>query len=253
MALKKLIAGNWKMNGTTQSAMSLAQDIGDALAGSPALGDRCDFLVCPPAVHIPAVRQAVTKQGAPLAVGGQDCAAFEKGAYTGDIAAPMLKDAGCDYVILGHSERRTIHGETSALVQAKAKLAHDWGLVTIICVGEQESERDAGEAFNVVAGQLAGSLPAGADASNTVIAYEPVWAIGTGKSATPQDVEAMHRFIWEKLQEKLEDFGKMRILYGGSVKPDNAAALLTIENVDGALIGGASLKAGDFIGIAKAV
>jgi triosephosphate isomerase len=165
----------------------------------------------------------------------------------------MLADAGCKYVILGHSERRQHHGETDKEVAAKAKLAWGAGLITIICVGETDKEREQGQQESVVGRQLGEALPDGVTSENTVIAYEPVWAIGTGKNATPDDVKAMHRFIRDKLKEKLADSANMRILYGGSVKPDNAAGLFVVENVDGALIGGASLKADQYLAIAKAV
>lgn len=244
--MKKLIAGNWKMNGTAAASVALAQEI---VAGAGAVSTRADLLVCPPFIYIPAVRP-VLKEG--VALGAQDCASVEPGAYTGDIAAGMVKDSGCSYVILGHSERRQHHKETDQTVAAKAALAHKHGLVTIICVGEKENERSAGMETEVVAGQLALSLPPGASAANTVIAYEPVWAIGTGKTATPDDVRTMHGFIREKLAERLADSARMRILYGGSVKSDNAKALLSVPNVDGALVGGASLKAPEFLAIAAA-
>jgi triosephosphate isomerase len=246
--MKKLIAGNWKMNGSVSAARTLAKDIA---AGLGTLRERCDFVVCPPALHLSVVKEALDETA--VAVGGQDCALTENGAFTGDISAEMLADFGCSYVILGHSERRQYHKESDATVAAKGALAHKKGLITIICIGERESERDAGKAEGVVAAQLEGSLPASSTAENTVIAYEPVWAIGTGKTATPEDVRAMHLFIRAKLKEKLADSAQMRILYGGSVKPENAGALLSIDNVDGALIGGASLKADQYLGIARAV
>jgi triosephosphate isomerase len=188
-----------------------------------------------------------------LRVGGQDCSTHDTGAFTGDIAAPMLKDVGCSAVILGHSERRQHHAESDQTVATKAVQAHQAGLMTIICVGETEAQRLAGQEKTVVKQQLDGSIPAGATASNTVIAYEPVWAIGTGKTATPADVADMHAFIRGILVEKMTDGAGVRILYGGSVKPDNAAELLAIRDVDGALIGGASLKADQYLAIAKAV
>lgn len=248
--MKKLIAGNWKMNGTEAVAQGLLKDIAAGLSGLP---QRCDFLVCPPALHMQAARDFIRKAAIPVALGAQDCAATENGAYTGDISAEMLGDFGCNYVILGHSERRQYHQETDALVAAKAAEAHKKGLITIICVGEKDKERAAGLERDVVEAQLDGSIPFTATAANTVIAYEPVWAIGTGKTATPDDVREMHRFIRGMLKEKLADFEKVRILYGGSVKPDNAATLFAIESVDGALIGGASLKADQYLAIAKAV
>lgn len=252
-AMKKLIAGNWKMNGSAAGGASLIKDIGSAIAKNQALLETCDFLVCPPFVHIANVKSAIDYNHFDICVGGQDCSAEENGAFTGEISAAMIKDLGCKYVILGHSERRAYQNESSSYVNSKAARAHMHGLSSIICVGEQESERDEGRAFDVVGQQLAESMTESANAQNTVIAYEPVWAIGTGKSATPDDVKAMHGFIREKLQEKLADAAEIRILYGGSVKPENAGELFKVENVDGALIGGASLKADQFIGIAEAV
>jgi len=250
--MKKLIAGNWKMNGTAESAHALIQDILTGIEKNKAVLDVCDFTVCPPYLHLQIVKDAINAIDADVELGAQDCANFDNGAYTGNISAPMLRDFGCSYVILGHSERRQYHGETDKIVAEKAAKAHEMGLVSIICVGEKEDERAAGYEEDVVEGQLKGSLPASATADNTVIAYEPVWAIGTGKTATPDDVAAMHRFIREKLKEQLEDFSRMRILYGGSVKPDNAATLFKVPDVDGALIGGASLKAADYLAIAAA-
>lgn len=250
--MKKMIAGNWKMNGTVASARSLIVAIGDEIIKAPHVMDHCDFLVCPSFVHLNSVRRKLEAHQAPIALGAQDCSSSEDGAFTGDISATMLADMKCEYVILGHSERRTIYGEASALVSEKVSRAHMHNIKTIICVGESESEREDGKEYEVVGRQLEESLPAGVNATNTIIAYEPVWAIGTGKSATPEDVKAMHSFIREKLQETLADFSDIRILYGGSVKPENAASLFEIDNVNGALIGGASLKAEQFIGIAKA-
>jgi triosephosphate isomerase (TIM) len=238
--MKKLIAGNWKMNGDVKSAADLIAKIEATV--TPELSKSCDFVVCPPFVHIPAVVAAAKA----CAVGGQDCSDKESGAFTGDIAAGMLKDIGAAYVILGHSERRQYHKETDETIAAKAKTAHAAGLITIICVGETETEREAGLQESVVGGQLGRAIPETATAENTVIAYEPVWAIGTGKTATAEDIRAMHAFIRGKVP------GNMRILYGGSVKPGNAAEIFAVPNVDGALIGGASLKAEDFMGIAKA-
>lgn len=238
------------MNGTETGALALIGGVADGIGD---LAARCDFVVCPPTLHIQAVRDFIRGAGLAVSLGAQDCAATGNGAFTGDISAEMLKQFGCAYVILGHSERRQYHNETDVTVAAKAAAAHAQGLVTIICVGEKESERDAGYERDVVEGQLLNSIPSTATAVNIVIAYEPVWAIGTGKTATPDDVAAMHRFIRAKLKEKLAESGKVRILYGGSVKPDNAAALFSIDNVDGALIGGASLKADQYLAIARAV
>jgi triosephosphate isomerase len=243
---RKLIAGNWKMNGLKAEGLELASDLAGRLTGAGAVA--FDMLICPPFPLLFPVGEAI--KGSPLALGGQDCSFKNAGAHTGDVGPAMLKDAGCGFVILGHSERRADHGESDALIAAKAKAAQAEGLVTIICVGETEAQRDAGQAQAVVAGQLAGSLPEGATAANTVIAYEPVWAIGTGKTATPEDVRAMHAHIRAELERKLPDAQAVRILYGGSVKPSNAEELMAVENVDGALVGGASLKAEDFWAIA---
>ncbi|MBF5095893.1 triose-phosphate isomerase [Azospirillum sp. INR13] len=247
-ARRKLIAGNWKMNGLKADGLDLASDLAGRLKGAGPVA--FDMLVCPPFPLLFPVGEAIADS--PLALGGQDCAPKTSGAHTGDVAPTMLKDAGCRFVILGHSERRADHGESDAVVNAKAVAAHKEGLVAIVCVGETEAQRDAGQADAVVSAQLAGSIPAGATADNTVIAYEPVWAIGTGKTATPDDVKAMHAHIRAELAGKIADPDKVRILYGGSVKPGNAAELMAVDNVDGALVGGASLKADDFWGIATA-
>jgi len=247
-ANRKLIAGNWKMNGLKADGLDLASDLAGRLKGAGPVA--FDMLVCPPFPLLFPVGEAIADS--PLALGGQDCAPKTSGAHTGDVAPTMLKDAGCRFVILGHSERRADHGESDAVVNAKAVAAHKEGLVAIVCVGETEAQRDAGQANDVVSGQLAGSIPAGATADNTVIAYEPVWAIGTGKTATPDDVKAMHAHIRAELDGKIAEPAKVRILYGGSVKPGNAAELMAVENVDGALVGGASLKADDFWAIGTA-
>ncbi|HRC27331.1 MAG TPA: triose-phosphate isomerase [Alphaproteobacteria bacterium] len=249
--MKKLIAGNWKMNGTLESARALAVGVAEALAADRELLSRCDFVVCPPFLHLATVRAIVDGTASGVALGAQDCAATPDGAHTGDVSAAMLRDFGCDYVIIGHSERRQNHGETNQTVAAKARLAHEKGLTVILCVGEREDERAAGGELDVVENQLVQSLPPTATPENTVIAYEPVWAIGTGKTATPDDVRAMHRFIRRKLGECLAQAERVRILYGGSVKPDNAAELFRVENVDGALIGGASLKVDQYMAIAR--
>lgn len=250
--MKKLIAGNWKMNGTLAAARALSVDILRGLREEPGLAESCDFLVCPPFIHLAAVKEELDSARLPVALGAQDCALTGNGAYTGDISAEMLEDFGIGHVILGHSERRMYHEEASVLVADKARMAHGHGLVTIVCIGEQEEERASGQELDVVGRQLLESLPDTATVQNTVIAYEPVWAIGTGKVATPDDVRVMHRFIREKLHERVADSAHMRILYGGSVKPDNAAELFSVENVDGALIGGASLKAAHYLDIARA-
>lgn len=246
--MKKLIAGNWKMHGDKTSAAQLTSEI---IQGMDMLTDVADFLVCAPFVHLGCVED-ILKNSA-LSLGAQDCVAEEQGAFTGDISAPMLKDVGCEYVILGHSERRTLHGETSETVSQKAVAAHLAGLKTIICVGENKEEREAGEEQNVVAKQLAESVPSCSTAGNTVIAYEPVWAIGTGLSAKPDDISSMHGFINDQMKERLESVDNLRILYGGSVKPENAKEILNMPHVEGALIGGASLKAESFLGIAKEI
>ena len=236
MAPRKLAAGNWKMNGT----LAALAEIDQLLAAPPAAG--CDVLICPPATLITA---AVAHSGE-IAIGGQDCHAAASGAHTGDIAAAQLKDAGASHVILGHSERRTDHAETDAQVQAKSQAAHDAGLVAVICVGETEAQRDAGQTLDLIASQLAGSIPEGATAQNTVIAYEPVWAIGTGRTPTNDQIAEVHAMIRATLSARFKDGADMTLLYGGSVKPGNAAEIFAIPHVNGALVGGASLKAADF-------
>lgn len=246
--MKNLIAGNWKMNGTQESSIALAKSIIESVQQAPQLLDKNDFLVCPPYLYLAPVRAELTQA---VSLGGQDCSPFDNGAYTGDVSALMLKDMNCSYVILGHSERRQYYVESNLMIKQKASMAHEEGLITIICVGETEEEREAGEQNAVVSKQLLDSLPETANAENTVIAYEPVWAIGTGKTATADDIKDMHSFIRTALDGKIEHHENVRILYGGSVKPGNAGEILSIENVNGALIGGASLKAEDFIGIAE--
>lgn len=245
---RPLVAGNWKMNGLKASAETL----GAIIAGyDEPLRGKVDLLVCPPATLVLAFSAAV--QGAPVAIGGQDCHAAASGAFTGDIAAEMLADAGASAVIVGHSERRTYHAESDAAVRDKALAARRAGLLPIICVGESREERDAGRALEIVGRQLDGSLPDAATGANLVVAYEPVWAIGTGLTPTAGDVAAMHAFIREKLVARFGAAGNaIRILYGGSVKPSNARELMAVANVDGALVGGASLVAADFLGIAAA-
>jgi triosephosphate isomerase len=242
---RQLIAGNWKMNGRQASAVALAREI---VAQADAGPLRCDLLVCPPTPLLAPVG-AVLVSG-PVALGAQDCHPAEDGAHTGDVSAEMLADLDCRYVIVGHSERRTDHGETDELVNAKAAAAHRAGLVAVVCVGETLAERDAGRTLEVVERQVLGSLPAGSTPENTVIAYEPVWAIGTGRTPTPQDVAAVHGHLRLVLGRKVSGADRLRVLYGGSVKPDNAKVLLAVDNVDGALVGGASLKAADFWAIA---
>ena len=242
--VRQLVAGNWKMNGLGPDLAELSL-LKAGLPGAP-----CDVMVCPPATLI---ARAVAAAAGALPIGGQDCHAESSGAFTGDISASMLKDAGAMAVILGHSERRQYHGETDAEVAVKARAAWSAGLMTIICVGETEIERDRGEAAQVCHGQIGGSVPAGATGANTALAYEPVWAIGTGKTPTNQDIAAMHAHIRSCLVTQLGDAGRgIRILYGGSVKPANAAEILAHADVGGALVGGASLKAADFLKIIRA-
>jgi triosephosphate isomerase (TIM) len=242
MARRPLVAGNWKMNGLQASAGDLARIV----AGSRNL-PKVELMVCPPATLI--VSFAALARGSPVFIGGQDCHAKASGAFTGDISAEMLKDAGASAVIVGHSERRHYHGETDAMVREKALAARRAGLLAIICVGETRAQRAAGQALTVVGTQLDGSLPGGA--VDFVVAYEPVWAIGTGLTPTPGDVGEVHRFIRERLGSSHGGAGTAaRILYGGSVNPANAPQLLAVENVDGALVGGASLKADEFLAIA---
>ncbi|MDQ1079274.1 triosephosphate isomerase [Pseudoroseomonas cervicalis] len=243
--VRPLIAGNWKMNGTLAEAIDLAR----AVAAGEAPG--VDLLVCPPFPHLVPVAGTLLKSE--VALGAQDCHAAASGAHTGDVAAPMLADLGARYVILGHSERRADHGESDAIVRAKAEAALAAKLVPVVCVGESEAQRLAGEAEAVVATQLAGSLPDGFAAAGGVVAYEPVWAIGTGRTPTEADIAAMHARIRAELQRAFGEAGsKLRILYGGSLKPGNAKAILALPHVDGGLIGGASLKSSDFLAIATA-
>lgn len=244
MAPRKLAAGNWKMNG---DLASLAQINALAKAHSAAA---CDILICPPALLI---QPAQSHTAGIVAIGGQDCHANGSGAHTGDISATQLKDAGASHVILGHSERRADHGETDADVAAKAQAAHAAGLIAIICVGETEAQRDADQTLDLIAAQLAGSIPDGATAANTVIAYEPVWAIGTGRTPTNDQIAEVHALMRQKLQGAVADADAVRLLYGGSVKPSNAAEIFAIADVDGALVGGASLKADDFGAIITAL
>ena len=241
-----MVAGNWKMNGSRAMAATLLGDL-KARLGLGALP--VDLLVCPPFPYLGAVAGAL--EGSPILLGAQDCHAANSGAHTGDVAAPMLADLGCRFVILGHSERRTDHGESSATVAAKAKAAIAAGLTAIICVGETEAQRNAGDELKIVEKQIVDSIPSEANASNVVVAYEPVWAIGTGKTPTSADVEVMHRHIRALLKQRVSGGAEIRILYGGSVKPGNAAELMAVAEVNGALVGGASLKAEDFWGIAE--
>jgi triosephosphate isomerase len=244
---RKLAAGNWKMNGTGAQLAELAQ-LAERHAAPAA-----DILICPPATLLS--RAADTASGDAIAIGGQDCHAETSGAHTGDLSAAMLKDAGASAVILGHSERRADHGETDATVLAKAKAALAEGLTAVICIGETLAEREAGSTLEVVGSQLAGSVPDSATATNTVIAYEPVWAIGTGKVPTLAQIAEVHNFLRAELVQRFgaEIADGIRLLYGGSVKPSNAAEIFAVANVDGALVGGASLKAADFSPIITAL
>jgi triosephosphate isomerase len=244
-AIRPLIAGNWKMNGLKSSMAEF-----DAmLAGAGAVAGKADLLVCPPATLIAGF--ADKARGSKLAVGAQDCHPKASGAHTGDISAEMLADAGASAIIVGHSERRADHGESDALIRQKAEAAWRAGLIAIVCIGETRAQRDAGQTLDICGGQLKGSLPDAATAANLVVAYEPVWAIGTGLTPTAQDVEQVHRFIRRVLTDRFNgEGGRIRILYGGSVKPSNAAELMGVANVNGALVGGASLKAADFLAIA---
>ncbi len=244
--MRKLAAGNWKMNGT---AASLAE-VQALIAAHPAPG--CEMLLCPPATLIAQANWAA--RGSVLALGGQDCHAKASGAHTGDISAAMLKDAGAAYVILGHSERRADHGETDALVQAKAEAAVAAGLVPVVCVGETEAQRDAGETLAVIGAQLDGSVPAASTAATLVLAYEPVWAIGTGRTPTLEQIAEVHAFLRDRLTARIgAEAAGVRLLYGGSVKPANAGEIFAVPHVDGALVGGASLKAADFGAIVAAL
>jgi triosephosphate isomerase len=243
---RPLVAGNWKMNGLAASLAEL-----DKIMAGGADIPRAELMICPPATLVAAF--AARAKGNVVAIGGQDCHAEASGAFTGDIAAEMLADAGASAVIVGHSERRTYHRESDAEVRAKALAAWRAGLTAIICIGETRDERVGGKTLDVVSRQLAGSIPDGAKASNTVIAYEPVWAIGTGMTPTAADVAEVHAVIRARLANRFGPEGEgMRVLYGGSVKPANAVELMSVANVDGALVGGASLKAADFLGIAAA-
>lgn len=247
-AKRRLIAGNWKMNGLALSGIALAREIahlakkqGDSLA--------CDLLICPPATLVREVAAAVFGSG--VAVGGQDCHGENQGPFTGDIGAPMLADAGCSYVIVGHSERRATRNETNQAVRAKATSAQAAGLCAIICVGENTAARERGSTLDVVAGQLSNSLPEAPDPAKTVIAYEPVWAIGSGATPTDEEIAEVHRHIHGLLADRIGDSGAIRVIYGGSVNPENAPRILGIAEVDGALIGGASLNSNDYWTIAQ--
>jgi triosephosphate isomerase len=245
---RPLVAGNWKMNGT----MASLDEVGRLMEMLSGARVGCDVMICPPATLIaPMVRLVASS---PVKVGGQDCHSQAKGAHTGDISAEMLSDAGCSGVIVGHSERRADHGETDSLIRDKAAAAHRAGLTAIICIGETLEEREAGRTLDVVTGQLDGVLPPSATGDDTVLAYEPVWAIGTGLTPGLEQVAEVHGAIRARLRDRLggSQGDAVAILYGGSVKPDNAGDLMGVANVDGALVGGASLKAADFMGIIRA-
>ncbi|WP_316229752.1 triose-phosphate isomerase [Bradyrhizobium sp. SZCCHNR1051] len=245
--IRPLIAGNWKMNGLKASTAEF-----DAmLAGAAEVTGKADLLVCPPATLVAGFAERARGTHA-IAVGAQDCHPKASGAHTGDISAEMLADAGASAIIVGHSERRADHGETDVVVHQKTEAVWRAGLVAIVCVGETQQQRDAGQTLDILRGQLNLSLPQGSRADNLVVAYEPIWAIGTGLTPTAKDVEQIHAFIRELLIDRFKQEGaRTRILYGGSVKPSNAAELMAVANVNGALVGGASLKASDFLAIAK--
>lgn len=250
--MKKLIAGNWKMNCDINGAKSLIADIVNGIDGEMDLLEKADFVVCPVALHIGAVRHAL-HGFAHIKYGAQDVSGEENGAHTGDLSAAMVKDSGCSYVIVGHSERRADHGEGDADVAAKAAAAIANDVVPIICVGETLEQRESGEALDVVAGQIKGSLPDHTQFNTIVIAYEPVWAIGTGKVPSLGDIDEMHAHIRSLYKELYPENKPVRVLYGGSLKPENAAEILHLDSVGGGLIGGASLKAESFLAIARAI
>lgn len=239
--MRKLAAGNWKMNGTPAMLSAL-----------PALAnDAVDVLICPPATLI--AQAAYHARDAATMIGGQDCHADASGAHTGDVSAVMLREAGASYVILGHSERRADHGEIDSLVRAKVEAAHAAGLIAIVCIGETQAQREIGDTLTVLDAQLAGSLPDGCTAANTVVAYEPVWAIGTGLTATTDQIAGAHAHLRAGLSDRFATGADMRLLYGGSVKADNAAEIFAVAHVDGALVGGASLSPDDFAPIVAAL
>jgi len=245
-AIRPLIAGNWKMNGL-KAAMGEFEAM---LAGAPAVAAKADLLVCPPATLVAAFAEKAG--GTAIAVGAQDCHPKPSGAHTGDISAEMLADAGAKAIIVGHSERRADHGESDLLVRQKTEAVWRAGLVAIVCIGESEEQRNAGQTLDILRSQLDLSLPDASTAGNLVVAYEPIWAIGTGRTPTAADVEQIHKFIRDFLIGRFKGEGAgIRILYGGSVKPSNAAELMAVANVNGALVGGASLKAADFLAIAQ--
>jgi triosephosphate isomerase (TIM) len=246
-AIRPLIAGNWKMNGLKSSSAEFEA----MLAGASEVAAKADLLVCPPATLIAAFADKA-RGSRTLKVGAQDCHPKASGAHTGDISAEMLADAGASAIIVGHSERRADHGESDVLVRQKAEAVWRAGLTAIVCIGETQHQRDAGQTLDICRGQLNLSVPDAATSANLVVAYEPVWAIGTGLTPTVGDVQQIHGFIRELLIARFKgDGAAIRILYGGSVKPSNAAELMAVANVNGALVGGASLKASDFLAIAR--
>ena len=250
-AIRPLIAGNWKMNGLKASATEFES----ILRGAPEVLEKADLLICPPVTLLAAFAAKAASFGQesahPVTVGAQDCHPKSSGAHTGDIAPEMLADAGATAVIVGHSERRADHGESDAVVREKAMAVWRAGLTAIVCIGETQAQRDAGKTLDVCGTQLKGSLPDDCTSGNLVVAYEPVWAIGTGLTPTTADVEQVHKFIRDQLNQRFKSEGpSIKILYGGSVKPSNAGELMAVPNVNGALVGGASLKASDFLAIA---
>lgn len=247
MTRRKLVAGNWKMNGLAAALSELAS----VAHAAPNFGDRVDVLLCPPATLL---HKASEIAGDALKIGGQTCHPAEKGAHTGEISAEMLADAGARYVIVGHSERRADNGESDSDVASRATAAIRAGLTPIVCVGETEAERDSGRTLDILGGQIDGSIPEDLNISALVVAYEPVWAIGTGRTPSADDVREVHAFLRSRLASRFgaEAAASIPLLYGGSVKPENAAELLSVADVDGALVGGASLKASDFIAICEA-
>ncbi|MDH3658558.1 MAG: triose-phosphate isomerase [Alphaproteobacteria bacterium] len=245
--ISPIVLGNWKMNGLRAEGDALVRDLLRGLAGHPGPGM---VGVCPPATLLTTMSDLLAESD--VALGGQDCAVESQGAFTGDVSAPMLRDAGCQFTLVGHSERRHGHGESDALVKAKAEAAFNAGLDVVLCIGETEAQQEAGETVAVLDRQLAGSLPEGASSDNLIVAYEPVWAIGTGKTPTIDDIASTHAHLRGKLKSLVSTGADLPILYGGSVKAANAGDILAIDHVDGALVGGASLKADEFLAIVKA-
>src|SRR5262249_11094455 len=248
-SIRPLIAGNWKMNGRRADGVALASELVRQARRRRSAALRCDLVICHPATLLPTLAEIVADS--PVQLGAQDCHRLASGAHTGDLSAAILSDAGCRYVIVGHSERRTDHGESDEQVRAKAEAAHAAGLCAIVCLGETEAQRARGETLAVVERQFRASLPAAATAADTVIAYEPVWAIGTGKVPTTAEITAVHAQLRTLTGNQMTDGKRLRLVYGGSVKPGNATGILAVANVNGALVGGASLSAQDFWAIAR--